>query len=383
MQLFFYGFTHDVHSNVQEFSGNIYLENFLSNPEYGSLSLKNVNYENTRYLSFLPYLPSTIVMFVCRLFNVPVLVMFLLSRLINLCICMMLCYYAIKIIPRYKKIFVLIAMFPIFFQQAIGLNMDYLTNSVALILIALIIRYRILKIKLKAKQLIYISLLGIIVGLCKFGYFPLLWLILLIPNDKFINKKVAIWYKILYIIIPLIISFSFNLFAISNPSSNNDFYSISTLLRNPIYSAKIFIKTIIYRLDLDLFRGFIDGFGWSTKYYISPILWIISSIYIIILFVNDDVKNNFSNIEKVFILSIGIIIYFLVYLICFVGWTRVGSDMINGIQSRYIIPCLPLLYMSLSNDFIIFNVKNKYKMYTILLSIIQLLVVFTLIKSFY
>lgn len=146
---------------------------------------------------------------------------------------------------------------------------------------------------------------------------------------------------------------------------------------------KIFIKTFIYRFDLDIFRGHVDGFGWSTKHHISAILWSISCIYFIMIFVNDNENDKISRDSKLVMLSVSFVLYCLIYLICFAGWTRLGSDMINGIQSRYFIPCLPLIYIGISNECIKLNVKNKYRLYTVLLTLVQILVVFTLIKSFY
>ena len=142
--------------------------------------------------------------------------MFMLSRFINLCICMILCYYAIKITPKFKKIFMLVALFPVFFQQAMGLNMDYLTNSISLILVALILNYKESDKDITYKQIFNILIFAIGIALCKFGYFPILWLVLLIPNNKFTSKKFAVIFKILFIFIPLIITFIFNFTAMNN-----------------------------------------------------------------------------------------------------------------------------------------------------------------------
>lgn len=216
VEKFFYKFIHDVHSSDQEFSGKTYLSSIVENPEYSKLWSEKVNYENTKYLSFLPYIPLTITIFLCKVLNTPVLIMFMLSRFINLCICMILCYYAIKITPKFKKIFMLVALFPVFFQQAMGLNMDYLTNSISLILVALILNYKESDKDITYKQIFNILIFAIGIALCKFGYFPILWLVLLIPNNKFTSKKFAVIFKILFIFIPLIITFIFNFTAMNN-----------------------------------------------------------------------------------------------------------------------------------------------------------------------
>lgn len=383
IEKFFYKFTHNVHSSEQKFSGKMYLSSMFDNSDYNKLYSKKVNYENTRYLSFLPYLPSSIIMSLCRFINLPVTIVFYLSRLINLCICITICYYAIKTTSNYKKIFTLVAMFPIFFQQAMGLNMDYLTNSVTLLLVALILKCKDSDNTLTIKEIIYLSLLGIGIGFCKFGYFPILWLIFLVPNNKFKNKKIVIMFKILFIILPLMLSLIFNLTAVSNPNTKTEFYTINTIINNPLQSAKIFFTTAIYRSDLDLFRGLLDGFGWSTKYHISPVLWTISSMYIIMLFLDNESKKELKILHRIILIFVSLVLFAIIYAVAFTEWTPIGFSMINGIQTRYFVPSLLMLYIAISNNFIKLNVKNKYRFYTILLSIIQLLVVFTLLKSFY
>ena len=56
---------------------------------------------------------------------------------------------------------------------------------------------------------------------------------------------------------------------------------------------------------------------------------------------------------------------------------------IIGLQSRYFIPILPLFYIAISNNMLKLNVNNKYKFYTILLSIVQVLFAISILIGFY
>lgn len=377
-------YTHDVHNLAIKYSGKSYMSDLLGNNNYSNLSGTPVNYENTKYLSFLPYLPSVIINFISRIVGLPVLITFLLCRLINLIISTILCYLAISITPRFKKIFSLIATFPIFLQQAAGINMDYLTNSVSFLFIAIILKYLFEDNKLVKKDLIVLFITGIILGLCKFGYFPILFLVLLISNEKFNNKKTALLFKIALIIIPLIISCFANLIALNNNnnSKSTDIYTITTVLSDPINSAKICSKTFITRFAADSFCALINGFGWSTKYQLELSLWTIGAIYIILLFIDNGDSKYLKLRDRIIMLVVWAFIYLVLYGVALM-WTSINSNMINGLQARYFIPILPLFYIAISNNFFKVNIKDKWKLYCILVFVAHILTCISILNAFY
>lgn len=376
-------YVHNVHSMREKHSGISYFSELLKNPEYNDLLEQSADYVNTKYLSFLPYLPSGIVNLLGRIINLPVYVVFLLSRLVNFIISTILCYYAIKITPKFKKLFVIVSLFPICLQQAAGIDMDYLTNSVSFIFIALILKFVYEDIKIKRKELLILIGVGLALALCKFGYFFLLLLIILIPNKNFKNKKVAILFKVLYLVIPIVISYFCNFGSVSTLNNKSDYYTIEKVVKDPINSAIMVAKTLVKRFDLDLFRGLFDGFGWSTKYHYALILASIASIYIILIFVKDDDEGSIKLKDRIIMLIVFGIIFAMLYAISFTEWTPIGSSSIDGLQSRYFIPIVLLFYMAISNNIIKLNIKDKYRFYCILIAIVQLLSITSIVVGFY
>ena len=377
-------FTHDVHSLQIKYSGKSYIAELTRDSNYNDTNNFVSSYENTKYLSFLPYLPSAIVNYVTRLLNLPILIGFLLCRLINFIISTILCYYAIKTTPRFKKVFALIATLPIFLQQAAGIDMDFLTNSVAFLFIATILKYYFEEDKLIAKNLVILACEGLALGLCKFGYFPLLLLPIMLPNKKFKNKGTGIIFKISLFIIPIIISYFANFSAVSNPNTNeNDMYTVKTVISNPINSAKICIKTFIARFPGDSFTKLIDGFGWSTKYQLEFSLWTVGAIYIILMFTDNEDSIKLNKRIRIIMLAICSIIYLILYGVAFTEWTSINLDKINGLQSRYFIPILPLFYIAISNNFFKANIKDKWKLYSILLFVAHILTCISILNAFY
>lgn len=377
-------FTHNVHSLKIKYSGKSYITELTANNNYIDLASSVASYENTKYLSFLPYLPSTIINFICRFIKIPVLITFLFCRLINLIISTILCYYAIKKTPRFKKIFALIAILPVFLQQAAGVDMDFLTNSVSILFIATILKYRFDDNKIGKKDVVILTCEALALALCKFGYFPLLLLILLIPTKKFSNKKLGIIFKVSIFVIPIMISYFANFTAVSNPNTNTEeMYTIKTVMLNPINSAKICLKTFVTRFAADSFCGLVNGFGWCTKYQLELSLWTVGAIYIILLFTDNEDSSKLTKKDRIIMLAICSVIYLILYGVAFTEWTSIKLDKINGLQSRYFIPILPLLYIAISNNFFKANMSDKWKLYSILIFVANILTCISILNAFY
>ena len=381
---FFNKFTHSVHKLDVKYSGISYMTEISRNIDYSNSSDIVTNYQNTRYLSFLPYLLASIINFIGRNLNLPILIVFLVCRLGNFVVSTILCYLAIKTTPKFKKIFAMLAIFPVFLQQAAGIDMDYLTNSVAFLFIANIFKYSFGDTELKIKDILLISGIGVALGLCKFGYFPILLLTLLIPNSKFYSKKRAIVFKLALLILPIVISCAANFTAVSNPNESTDKYTITSVLSNPINSAKICLKTFFKRFEADTFSGLINGFGWSTKYQLEISLWTFSAVSIIILFSDNEDSKDLRKKDRIIMIVVWAVIYLILYGVAFTEWTSIESGTINGLQSRYFVPILPLFYIVISNNFITLeNIKDKWKFYTVLLFISEILSNISILIAFY
>lgn len=375
-------FTSDVHSKDQKFSGKDFIKRLTINHEFNKVSGKKIDYSNTKHLSFFTYLPSNLVNIIGRILNISPLLVFFIARLVNIMISIILCYYAIKITPCFKKIFTLVSLFPVFIQQSFGINQDFLTNAIALLFIAYVLKYKFENKNITLKNMILLFSLGIALSLCKFGYFPLLLLVILIPNEKFEKKRMAIFIKIAIILIPIMIACFMNLTVMKNTDTNDsyDHYTIANIIKEPIHFIKVSLKTLFLRWDLDLFRGLLDGFAWSTKYHYSIILWTISSIYIIMLFIGEE--SNLKIKDRIVLVLVFGMIFAMLYAVAYT-WTTYGGDVIIGLQSRYFIPILPLFYIAISNNMLKLNVKNKYRFYIILLSVVQFLFATSILIGFY
>lgn len=354
-------------SDIKIYSRN-YLSDMFKPVDYNIIDEKSSNYSNVKYLSFVPYIPSTLIILAGRLANIAPLVLLLLCRFVNLMIVIICCYYAIKNVPHFKKAFLVVTLFPIFIQQAAAINMDYLTNAVAIFLISFIIQLIYKKDKIINKEFTILGGLCFILSLGKFGYFPILLLFFLVSNDKFKNKYQAWAIKIAFILGTLILSFFFSLSAATVETATN-VYGIKYFFTNPIDSINVFIRTAFARLDQDIFRGFFDGFAYSTVWHQSLFKTFMYLMYFVFIIMSDENDEEISKISRCVLFGITILVIGIVYAIAFSQWTKTGERLINGIQARYFLPVLVPIYIGVSNKKFNLDIKDKRLVYSTIVTI--------------
>lgn len=354
-------------SDIKIYSRN-YLSDMFKPVDYNIIDEKSSNYSNVKYLSFVPYIPSTLIILAGRLANIAPLVLLLLCRFVNLMIVIICCYYAIKNVPHFKKAFLVVTLFPIFIQQSAAINMDYLTNAVAILLISFIIQLIYKKDKITNKEFAILGGLCFILSLGKFGYFPILLLFFLVSNDKFKNKYQAWAIKIAFILGTLILSFFFSLSAATVETATN-VYGIKYFFTNPIDSINVFIRTAFARLDQDIFRGFFDGFAYSTVWHQSLFKTFMYLMYFVFIIMSDENDEKISKISRCVLLGITILVIGIVYAIAFSQWTKTGERLINGIQARYFLPVLVPIYIGISNKKFNLDIKDKRLVYSTIVTI--------------
>lgn len=339
---------------------------------------------NTYDLPNFCYLPAAIIIFICVKLNLPFIFILLFARIINLIIFSLVGFYALKILPKFKKIFLIVMLLPITIQQAVGINQDSLTNTIFILISAILINIFFNKEKVSNKKIIILMLLSTFLGLCKTGYFAILFLILFIPKKKFENEKLSIIYKLLIILPCLFLSFR-KYFEVATVTSNANvsYYTIAELISNPMQIFFVCLNTMIHRLHFDLLTGLIDGFGWSTVWNKPLIQFIITIVTVLLILTSSDKKEKLNIKARIIMLGISLIMFGMIYASLLFGWTNYGATEIDGLQCRYFIPVVLILYIGISNQFIELKFKNNTFIQVLGIILIITLCFYTIISSFY
>lgn len=345
-----------------KYNGRNYL-NALFKMDDSENNLYTYSYTNTKKSSILPYLPSALIIMLGKSF-LPPLFLLILSRAINLVLSIIICYHALKIAPHFKKIFFVIMLLPTFIQQSAGINMDWITNSVSLLIISYIMKLIYINKKINFRDIIFLFILGFILSFCKFGFFPIMFLILLIPNKKIENTKLKpILIKILLILFVMIISYLNNTGMGGSTSLNSPYYTIRFAISHPLNTISVYLETFINRFDTDIFKGQFDSFGVYTKWKTPLFTTILIIMYSFIFLVKDDNNKKLMKKERIIYLGISAILILIPYTAMFLCWTFLGERTINGLQPRYFLIAELLLFIGISSNLFDIKVKNKNKLY--------------------
>lgn len=345
--------------------------------------------------AFVQYIPQAIGALVARVFTSKPLIMAYAGRLFNIIFAMFVLYKAIKLMPFGKKIFLIISYIPIVIEGFSSLSPDAMTTSISFLYIAYILNLAFDEKKIVGlKQKIFLTLLSIIVALCKIVYLPLVLLLFLIPKEKFCNTgkedKSPITKKILNIMLIAGIAVVINLLWLGfssryllNLRDGDSKYQVLLLFKNPI----MYIQELIYTFNLygnNYLTGMLgESLGWGELIRLNFIVPSVLFVLLIIELVTDEtLRNKFSGWQKFVIFITFLIIFGLIFTSLYVQWTTIGSESILGVQGRYFIPILPLLMLLIGNDIKIksgYNDKSVLKAVAITGLLINIIVILTII----
>lgn len=317
---------------------------------------KFYSYANKSLYAFVCYLPQAFGVLIARILNLPILTQIIFGKLCNFLLYVLLVYLSIKYIPVKKELLFFISLLPMSLQEAASLAPDAMIISTIIALVSFVVYQREnKKTTMNRKNMILLGILSVIISLCKIIYLPLIFLIFLIPNDKFESVK----QKRIYCISICAISIILNLYWLSISSSylvafhgrSNSSMQLKYILTNPIRYVMVLYKTIDYYILIYLE----EMVGCSLGKFVvgtSPIMVLVSIVILFILVVGVKKKgrNLFHIPEKVFIsfLLVGTIL--LMFTSLYMQWTSYMADMVDGVQGRYFIPLIPVLAMLLMKE---------------------------------
>ena len=332
-----------------------------------------LNKTDTTFLSFpntarfipIPYLPQATGIAIGRLFDAPPLVLFYLGRLVNFLVWILLVYFAIKIIPVYKWLFLIIALLPMSVFEAASLSADAFTNAISFFGIAFFMKYAFAdKTKIGYSTIAFMALVVLLISMSKSAYFLLALLFFLIPKDKFATKLAyrisaaivlssaiigfmasALFVKMVYELhepgTPFFLELSETL---GNVDGSRQFSFIHS---HPLQYSKILLNTF-WTHDPPIIQSCIGVLGWWDSIFPMYFYYLSISIYVFIALFETKVKINIR--QKLIMASIALATILGLATTQYLTWTSVGKEIIDGLHGRYFIPIVPLVFFLFSNQ---------------------------------
>ncbi len=304
----------------------------------------------------VPYVPQVVGISLGKfLFDSPILMMYM-GRLFNLAVWIALVFIAIKIIPVFKNVMMLLALTPMSISQSATLSVDGVTNGLSFLLIAVILRLAYDEEKsLQLRDAIVLLVIGIGLALCKQIYLLLLVLYFVIPYKKAgsVKKYIAVFLMVITASILANVLWWSLVRDLMHVNPLHEHYAdisierqMKYILSDPLRYIGIVISTLIHKQMYHI--SFIGKLGWMDTR--MPYFLIYS--YLVALFLVSMFEGGKAKIaipDKLIFLIIASALVGAVLTIHYLAWSVVGDYSIRGVQGRYFIAFSPIVFLLLYN----------------------------------
>ena len=338
-------------------------------PEYFSSLLQNFRMfadtgETTvmtaKFIESAPhgYIAAAIGVSLGRVLNLGAIPTFYLGRFANLTIYTFAVYWAIKRIPYGKTAVFVISASPILIHLFASYSYDYIIIALSIMFVAQVIHMREKEGSVTIKDLIICVLLAILLAPAKIVYFPILLAIFIVPNEKFgFSKKTAILIKLGIVGVGITALLIMQLGKISTYMgdgntvswSEAEVYSLSRAFRYPIEFIRMVANTAFGYTDYYasmMVGNHMDGTGAVT---IPIFLWMpmLAVTFFSFLRRKDENKGVLSDWTRFFLFAVAAAVVAMSVISIMFSWTPITLNHIKGVQGRYFIPVLPLLFLAM------------------------------------
>lgn len=327
----------------------------------------------------LAYVASAIGITIGRIANLSAFWTYQLGRFFNFLSFLAFVYFAIKLMPFNKIAIVAIAMLPINLHIMASVSYDVFTVGGVILLFAYImnLRYGQKKIGLKELGILAIIIAPIIPQ--KVAYIGVAALVLLLPKENFKNPKLHFLFKCLLgliAVLSIVVAQAHNAFKLVADNVTYDKnvagYSLQYVFTHLGEIAKMFFNTICYKTDFYI-SSIVGYFGWfqvEAPWFIKiPVLMVVA-----VSFMRKENEPKAENtLSKLYSLALFIAVFLMIEILLLLDHTTMGSTCIEGVQGRYFIPALPLVFLILRNNMIKVS-KNTDDMVLVLMPALNVLI---------
>jgi uncharacterized membrane protein len=296
-------------------------------------------------------LPQALVMrYFGRAWKLPALTIYYACRIVGLLSYLLLVWIALRLIPSYGKwILAILAVTPMAILQASTINADSITNGIGLLFIGGCLAMAE-RNSLGWKEFIVLLFLIFLVFLSKQNVvFLALLPFFIIPPSRFKIRRGHAFLVAAAIILFIVEVVGWNLIAYSKSSGAMTGSNLIGQMKNVFFHPFIFFVTIlsdVWRHGGNYVRGWIGVYEYS--YWSVPALTYVLFLLAIFfgVFLKSD-RGEPSQRTRFGLVTVFIVSYLATFTLFYVFFNPVGSPNIIGVQGRYFLPIIPLLFLAI------------------------------------
>lgn len=351
---------------------------------------KEANYDDVvpaqtiaKTYSPINYISGAIVFAFCRILNVNILLACYIARLANFLLAITAIYYCIKIIPFGKLLLAIYMLLPMSIQQLASLSADVFINSVSLLFIVYNLKLLYQEKDLDIKQKILYYVLALSIALCKYVYFPLVFMSILLIKNKNISKRNKIELIVVSTIASILVAVGWFMFSqkyvdvreIIISRNVQPIEQIKYILKNPIKYIKVLLVTFNQSGGFYI-NTFIGSSLGMLNIKVPEIIVMIYMVTLAVLPFLERCEKSFERYQKWIMIGIALILILLIITGLYITWSPLQATDVLGVQGRYFVPVFILIllaFMNKENKVEIKNLEIKYFMMYFVLNIIPII----------
>lgn len=324
------------------------------------------------------YLPAAVGMTLARLLHLGTFLMYYAGRLFNLLFYTLMIFLAIKILPFGKPLFAMIALLPMSVHQAASYSYDPVVMSFTFLFVSYCLFIAYGNKPVKWKNIGILCILAALLAPAKIVYVFICFLPFIIPKERLSSLHIPKFGKLIvglcvascaalsfwfvnYSILGGVAASSGHLTYTDQPG-----YTVSYLLQHP--SNIPFLISNTFDHVEGILNTLLGGkLGWlnvpipSLLSYASLILLVFSALK------SESARPSLRRDDKYLIFGIILVTVVLVYASMLFTWTPIqnppNTSAVTGVQGRYFLPVLPLVFLLLHNNRIVLKVKIDHYLF--------------------
>jgi uncharacterized membrane protein len=313
----------------------------------------------------MPYFPQVLGISLGKLIFHSPLIWLYLGRLFNLLTWIILIVFSIKLTPIHKWTMVILALLPMHINLAASLSADTFTNAISFLGIAIFLQIGLSGHFIEKKPVFWMLAVLLLIALSKNVYVLIGLLFFIVPLSKFPNRRFYLISIALTALVGLsgflIGSYYTNwIYNLTDPGVPFFFHLSETLhqvdhhkqlgfiLENPVDYLSVLAGSLRNQWQALVYSG-IGVLGWLNV--ILP-FWYYVMIFMLLpaIAISENIEKLFLNRrQKLLILVVITLAVVLIFTVSYLTWTPVGKTTIDGLQGRYFIPLLPLIFLLFYN----------------------------------
>jgi len=316
------------------------------------------------------YAPQAATVALLRAVGAPLPISFFGGRLAGLLSYLVIVGSAVRLAPRGKWVFAVVALIPMAVMSAATYNSDSMANALAILTVALVTR-AVLNPRATTTTIVVLATAMVILPLVKQPYLPLVMLIWLVPGRLLGGGRRAIITKLG--ICGVTGFFSLVWWKIGFPDTPPSIFKadvdhiaqLKFVIGHPIEFVKVMGRTVAAGAQQSfVLRGMVGSFGMGrfagrSNDVVAPLLALVLATGVLVAAYQREGgarrtelaprRSAMYLVVPIATTAAGVV---AVFLLMYMIWAPVGALMVNELQGRYFIPLLsvPVLSLTLRRD---------------------------------